>query len=93
MRAISNSELGNDFEAFTDFKKSIEIDWRNTDAYYYLINIYPKNDDKLVFIKDGIRVLELLERNPNWSKPDYISIFNKNDFLIMINKIMGDFNK
>ena len=92
-RAISNSELGNDFEAFTDFKKSIEIDWRNTDAYYYLSIIYPKNDDKLVFIKEGIRVLELLERNPNWSKPDYISIFNKNDFLIMINKIMGDLNK
>tara|TARA_B100000886_G_C20426424_1_gene494293 strand:- start:6084 stop:7211 length:1128 start_codon:yes stop_codon:yes gene_type:complete len=93
MRAISNRELGNDFEAFTDFKKSTEIDWRNTDAYYYLSNMYTKNDDKLVFIKEGIRVLELLERNPNWSKNDYISIFNKKDFLIMINKIMGDSNK
>ena len=92
-RAISNSALGNDFEAFTDFKKSTEIDWRNTDAYYYLSNIYTKNDDKLIFIKEGLRVLDLLEKDPSWKKSSDYSEYNKNDFLIKRSKIFMDLFK
>ena len=92
-RAISNSVLGKDLEAFTDFKKSTEIDWRNTDAYYYLSNIYPKNDDKLIFIKEGIRVLDLLEKDPSWEKSSYYNEYNKNDFLIKRSKIFMDLFK
>ena len=49
LRALSYLAVNDKFSAFKDLKKSINLDWRNIDAYYYLAEIYEKIEDKLYF--------------------------------------------
>ena len=79
-RALSYLAINDKFSAFKDLRKSINLDWRNIDAYYYLAEVYEKFEDKLYFSQEGIRIFKLLINNPAWKSTKFENLIKLSDF-------------
>ncbi len=88
LRALSYLSVNDKFSAFKDLRKSINLDWRNIDAYYYLAEIYEKLEDKLYFCQEGIRISQLLSNNPGWKSNKIDNLIKLSDFEFQRNTFM-----
>ena len=79
-RALAYLAINDKFSAFKDLRKSINLDWRNTDSYYYLAEIYEKIEDKLYFSQEGIRIYILLRNNRSWKSTKFENLIKLSDF-------------
>ena len=63
---------------------------RNTDAYYYLVEVYENIQDKIFFNNKGIKILETLRKNPDFCKGNIVRNFNINDFYKQKRKLTSE---
>ena len=87
-RALSYLAINDKFSAFKDLRKSINLDWRNIDAYYYLAEIYQKFEDKLYFCQEGIRISKLLINKPRWKSNKFDNLIKLSDFELQRNNLI-----